>query len=206
MAPTAFLMGCHINHFEEIAAVSRSAKFNVLHERSLVFYLFSLILLVTSFWNELIKKKHWHKLVSSWFLAVKSTSGILNMRFIAGLVFELSWISSYNMKFNNSRLFSAVFIFIHCLSEAQLTFPQKLSFLQTEPFSVRLYNNGFFQLQQCYIFACVYFGSKETEDLILVNVDDGHIQTSWSEDVDLPPIPSAAAECFISRLYMQTPI
>lgn len=41
--------------------------------------------------------------------------------------------------------------------------------------------------------------AAETEDLMLVNVDDGHIQTSWSEDVDLAPIPSAAADCFVSR-------
>ncbi|XP_014866088.1 PREDICTED: DENN domain-containing protein 3 [Poecilia mexicana] len=41
--------------------------------------------------------------------------------------------------------------------------------------------------------------AAETEDLILVNVDDGFIQTSWSEAVDLPALPLAAAECFISR-------
>ncbi|KAM4724802.1 DENN domain-containing protein 3 isoform 2-T2 [Anableps anableps] len=41
--------------------------------------------------------------------------------------------------------------------------------------------------------------AAETEDLILVNVDDGIVQTSWSEAVDLPAIPLAAAECFISR-------
>ncbi|XP_047240368.1 DENN domain-containing protein 3 isoform X4 [Girardinichthys multiradiatus] len=41
--------------------------------------------------------------------------------------------------------------------------------------------------------------AAETEDLILVNVDDGSIQASWSEALDLPDIPLAAAECFISR-------
>ncbi|MEQ2159952.1 hypothetical protein GOODEAATRI_028475, partial [Goodea atripinnis] len=40
---------------------------------------------------------------------------------------------------------------------------------------------------------------QETEDLILVNVDDGSIQASWSEALDLPDIPLSAAECFISR-------
>ncbi|XP_067355518.1 DENN domain-containing protein 3 isoform X2 [Channa argus] len=38
-----------------------------------------------------------------------------------------------------------------------------------------------------------------TEDLVLVNIDDGIIQSSWSETVDLPAIPIAAAESFISR-------
>ncbi|XP_008329742.1 DENN domain-containing protein 3 [Cynoglossus semilaevis] len=41
--------------------------------------------------------------------------------------------------------------------------------------------------------------AAETEDLILVNVDDGTIQSSWSETIDLPFIPLAAAECFTSR-------
>ncbi|XP_026205170.1 DENN domain-containing protein 3 [Anabas testudineus] len=41
--------------------------------------------------------------------------------------------------------------------------------------------------------------AAETEDLILVNIDDGIIQSSLSETVDLPAIPLAAAESFISR-------
>ncbi|XP_028276114.1 DENN domain-containing protein 3 isoform X2 [Parambassis ranga] len=40
---------------------------------------------------------------------------------------------------------------------------------------------------------------EETEDLILVNVDEGIIQSSWSETIELPAIPLAAAESFISR-------
>ncbi|KAM9839076.1 DENN domain-containing protein 3 isoform 2-T2 [Aulostomus maculatus] len=42
--------------------------------------------------------------------------------------------------------------------------------------------------------------AAETEDLILVNVDDGFIQSSWSETINLPAIPLAAAECFVSRV------
>ncbi|XP_006788164.1 DENN domain-containing protein 3 [Neolamprologus brichardi] len=41
--------------------------------------------------------------------------------------------------------------------------------------------------------------AAETEDLILVNIDDGSIQTSWCETVDLPAIPLVAAESFTSR-------
>ncbi|KAK2830455.1 hypothetical protein Q5P01_018386 [Channa striata] len=41
--------------------------------------------------------------------------------------------------------------------------------------------------------------AAETEDLILVNIDDGIIQSSGSETVDLPAIPLPAAESFISR-------
>uniref|UniRef100_A0A3B3BZP5 DENN domain containing 3 n=1 Tax=Oryzias melastigma TaxID=30732 RepID=A0A3B3BZP5_ORYME len=41
--------------------------------------------------------------------------------------------------------------------------------------------------------------AAETEDLILVNIDDGIVQSSWSDTVDLPSIPAAAAESFLSR-------
>ncbi|XP_061123770.1 DENN domain-containing protein 3 isoform X1 [Syngnathus typhle] len=41
--------------------------------------------------------------------------------------------------------------------------------------------------------------AAETEGLILVNIDDGIIQSSCADDVDLPVIPLSAAECFISR-------
>uniref|UniRef100_A0AAQ6AEC3 UDENN domain-containing protein n=1 Tax=Amphiprion ocellaris TaxID=80972 RepID=A0AAQ6AEC3_AMPOC len=44
-----------------------------------------------------------------------------------------------------------------------------------------------------------HFEEVATEDLILVNVDDGIIQSSCSESIDLPAIPLAAAESFISR-------
>ncbi|XP_019731831.1 DENN domain-containing protein 3 isoform X1 [Hippocampus comes] len=41
--------------------------------------------------------------------------------------------------------------------------------------------------------------AAETEDLILVNMDDGIIQSSWADVIDLAAIPLTAAECFISR-------
>nr|XP_019957482.1 PREDICTED: DENN domain-containing protein 3-like [Paralichthys olivaceus] len=41
--------------------------------------------------------------------------------------------------------------------------------------------------------------AAETEDLILVNVDDGFIQSSCSETIDLPAVPLSAAESFMSR-------
>ncbi|XP_061521113.1 DENN domain-containing protein 3 isoform X1 [Phycodurus eques] len=41
--------------------------------------------------------------------------------------------------------------------------------------------------------------AAETEDLILVNIDDGIIQSSCADVIDLATIPLTAAECFISR-------
>ncbi|CAN9503904.1 unnamed protein product [Ophioblennius macclurei] len=41
--------------------------------------------------------------------------------------------------------------------------------------------------------------AAETEDLILVNIDEGIIHSSCSETIDLPAIPMAAVESFVSR-------
>lgn len=40
---------------------------------------------------------------------------------------------------------------------------------------------------------------QETDDLILVNIDDGSVSTSSSETVELPEVPPAAADCFTQR-------
>lgn len=41
--------------------------------------------------------------------------------------------------------------------------------------------------------------SQETDDLILVNIDDGTVSSSSSDGVDLPDVPLAARECFLTR-------
>lgn len=40
---------------------------------------------------------------------------------------------------------------------------------------------------------------QETDDLILVNIDDGSVSTSSAETVELPEVPTAAADCFTQR-------
>lgn len=72
---------------------------------------------------------------------------------------------------------------MHCVTEAKL-FTVKLCWDELDPLHHR---------------TCVYLCIQETEDLILVNIDEGIIQSSWSETIDLPAIPLAAAECFVSR-------
>uniref|UniRef100_A0A4W5P418 DENN domain containing 3 n=1 Tax=Hucho hucho TaxID=62062 RepID=A0A4W5P418_9TELE len=42
--------------------------------------------------------------------------------------------------------------------------------------------------------------ATETDDLILVNIDYGTVSSSWSDGIDLPDVPLAAAECFITRV------
>ncbi|XP_067457716.1 DENN domain-containing protein 3-like [Thunnus thynnus] len=41
--------------------------------------------------------------------------------------------------------------------------------------------------------------AAETDDLILINIDNGSVSTSCSETVDLPEIPPPAADCFTQR-------
>lgn len=41
--------------------------------------------------------------------------------------------------------------------------------------------------------------TQETDDLILVNIDNGSVSTSSSETVDLPQIPPAARDRFAQR-------
>ncbi|KAJ8386819.1 hypothetical protein AAFF_G00166140 [Aldrovandia affinis] len=42
--------------------------------------------------------------------------------------------------------------------------------------------------------------AAETEDLVLINIDDGTVSSSCSEKVDIPDIPLVAEECFIKRV------
>ncbi|XP_010871469.2 DENN domain-containing protein 3 isoform X2 [Esox lucius] len=42
--------------------------------------------------------------------------------------------------------------------------------------------------------------AAETDDLILVNIDDGTVLSSRSDKVDLPDVPLAAKKCFITRV------
>ncbi|XP_031668137.1 DENN domain-containing protein 3-like isoform X5 [Oncorhynchus kisutch] len=41
--------------------------------------------------------------------------------------------------------------------------------------------------------------AAETDDLILINIDDGTVSSSCSETVDLPDVPFVSAECFTKR-------
>ncbi|RXN00197.1 DENN domain-containing protein 3 [Acipenser ruthenus] len=40
---------------------------------------------------------------------------------------------------------------------------------------------------------------QETDDLILINIDNGSISSSSSRELDIPDVPLGAAECFMSR-------
>uniref|UniRef100_A0A3P9Q2C8 DENN domain containing 3 n=1 Tax=Poecilia reticulata TaxID=8081 RepID=A0A3P9Q2C8_POERE len=46
--------------------------------------------------------------------------------------------------------------------------------------------------------------AAETDDLILVNIDDGTVSTSLSDAIDIPEIPLAAANCFIQRCKVRS--
>lgn len=42
---------------------------------------------------------------------------------------------------------------------------------------------------------------QETDDLVLVNIDNGSVSTSCSDTLHLPEIPPAAADCFTQRFW-----
>ncbi|KAK7886368.1 hypothetical protein WMY93_025989 [Mugilogobius chulae] len=47
--------------------------------------------------------------------------------------------------------------------------------------------------------------ASETDDLVLINLDNGSVSTSCSETLDLPDIPVSAAECFTQRCQSLQP-
>lgn len=51
---------------------------------------------------------------------------------------------------------------------------------------------------------CIHdaFIIQETDDLILINIDNGSVSTSCSDTLDLPEIPPAAADCFTQRCVL----
>uniref|UniRef100_UPI0037E7A8B3 DENN domain-containing protein 3 n=1 Tax=Semicossyphus pulcher TaxID=241346 RepID=UPI0037E7A8B3 len=100
-------------------------------------------------------------------------------------------------------LFSADWARLTLVAESLLLYLQPLSWQQ--PY-VPVLSRGmldFLMAPTAFLMGChiSHFEevAAETEELILVNIDDGIIQSSWSETLDLPAIPLAAAESFMSR-------
>lgn len=50
-----------------------------------------------------------------------------------------------------------------------------------------------------------YYSLQETDDLILINIDNGSLSTSTFDTVDLPDIPPVAAHCFTQRYFILLP-
>uniref|UniRef100_H3DM09 DENN domain containing 3 n=1 Tax=Tetraodon nigroviridis TaxID=99883 RepID=H3DM09_TETNG len=100
-------------------------------------------------------------------------------------------------------LFSADFARLTLVAESFLLFLQPLSWQQ--PYVPVLSRSmlDFLMVPTALLMGChvCHFEevAAETDDLILVNIDDGSVSTSSSETVDLPQIPPAATDCFTQR-------
>ncbi|KAM6910026.1 DENN domain-containing protein 3-like isoform 1-T1 [Xenentodon cancila] len=100
-------------------------------------------------------------------------------------------------------LFSADWARLTLVAESLLTFLQPLSW--QHPYVPVLARSmlDFVMAPTAFLMGChlSHFAevAAETDDLILVNIDDGSVSTSSSDTVDLPDIPAAAADCFTQR-------
>ncbi|XP_074540387.1 DENN domain-containing protein 3-like [Halichoeres trimaculatus] len=100
-------------------------------------------------------------------------------------------------------LFSSVWARLTLVAESLLLFLQPLSWQQ--PY-VPVLSRGmldFLMAPTAFLMGChlSYFQevAAETDDLVLINIDSGHVSTSHSKSLGLPEIPQAAADCFIER-------
>ncbi|KAM4579659.1 DENN domain-containing protein 3-like isoform 1-T2 [Odontesthes bonariensis] len=100
-------------------------------------------------------------------------------------------------------LFSADWARLTLMAESLLIFLQPLSW--QHPYVPVLARGmlDFLMAPTAFLMGChlSHFAevAAETDDLILVNIDDGSVSTSSSDTLDLPDIPPAAADCFTQR-------
>ncbi|XP_061771718.1 LOW QUALITY PROTEIN: DENN domain-containing protein 3-like [Nerophis ophidion] len=100
-------------------------------------------------------------------------------------------------------LFSADWARLTLVAEGLLLFLQPLSWQQ--PYVPVLAEGmlDFLMAPTAFLMGCHLCHFKEvaaeTNDLILVNIDNGSVSTSCSDTVDLPEIPSLTADCFTQR-------
>ncbi|KAM9852525.1 DENN domain-containing protein 3-like [Aulostomus maculatus] len=100
-------------------------------------------------------------------------------------------------------LFSANWARLTLVAESLLLFLQPLSWQQ--PYVPVLARGmlDFLMAPTAFLMGChlCHFEevAAETDDLILINIDNGRVSSSCSETVDLPEIPPSAADCFTQR-------
>ncbi|XP_062421257.1 DENN domain-containing protein 3-like isoform X2 [Pungitius pungitius] len=100
-------------------------------------------------------------------------------------------------------LFSADWARLTLVAESLLLFLQPLSWQQ--PYVPVLARSmlDFVMAPTAFLMGChlSHFEqvATETDDLVLINIDNGSVSTSCSETLDLPQIPAAAADCFTQR-------
>uniref|UniRef100_A0A3Q4H7X6 DENN domain-containing protein 3-like n=1 Tax=Neolamprologus brichardi TaxID=32507 RepID=A0A3Q4H7X6_NEOBR len=125
----------------------------------------------------------------------------LHLPFLCFTHTVLLQVLSYLLQEQRLVLFSCDWARLTLVAECLLLYLQPLSWQQ--PYVPVLARGmlDFIMAPTAFLMGChiSHFEEVATEDLILVNIDDGSIQTSWCETVDLPAIPLVAAESFTSR-------
>ncbi|XP_036929418.1 DENN domain-containing protein 3-like [Acanthopagrus latus] len=100
-------------------------------------------------------------------------------------------------------LFSADWARLTLVAESLLHFLQPLSWQQPYVPVLATGMLDFLMVPTAFLMGChlrhLEEVAAETDDLILIDIDNGSVSTSCSETLDLPQIPPAAAECFNQR-------
>ncbi|XP_028281858.1 DENN domain-containing protein 3-like [Parambassis ranga] len=127
----------------------------------------------------------------------------LHLPFLCFKPHQLLQVLSCLLQEQQVVLFSADWARLTLVAECFLLFLQPLSWQQ--PYVPVLARGmlDFLMAPTAFLMGChlSHFAevAAETDDLILINIDNGSISTSSSDTVDLPDIPAAAADCFAQR-------
>ncbi|XP_074509876.1 DENN domain-containing protein 3-like isoform X2 [Sebastes fasciatus] len=127
----------------------------------------------------------------------------LHLPFICFRPQQLLQVLSCLLQEQRVVLFSADWARLTLVAESFLLFLQPLSWQQ--PYVPVLARGmlDFLMAPTAFLMGChlSHFEevANETDDLILINIDNGSVSTSCSETLDLPEIPPAAADCFTQR-------
>ncbi|XP_031154979.1 DENN domain-containing protein 3-like isoform X2 [Sander lucioperca] len=127
----------------------------------------------------------------------------LHLPFICFRPQQLLQVLSCLLQEQRVVLFSADWARLTLVAESFLLFLQPLSWQQ--PYVPVLARGmlDFLMAPTAFLMGChlSHFEevAAETDDLILINIDNGSVSTSYSETLDLPEFPPAAADCFTQR-------
>ncbi|XP_077455086.1 DENN domain-containing protein 3-like [Stigmatopora argus] len=127
----------------------------------------------------------------------------LHLPFLCFLPHYLLQVLSCLLQEQRVVLFSATWARLTLVAESLLLFLQPLTW--QHPYVPVLARGmlDFLMAPTAFLMGChlSHFQevAAETDDLILVNIDNGNVSTSCSETVDLPDIPTHAANCFTER-------
>uniref|UniRef100_A0A3Q3VPS0 UDENN domain-containing protein n=1 Tax=Mola mola TaxID=94237 RepID=A0A3Q3VPS0_MOLML len=127
----------------------------------------------------------------------------LNLPFCCFRPQQLLQVLSCLLQEQRIVLFSADWARLTLVAESLLIFLQPLSWQQPYVPVLARGMMDFLMVPTTFLMGCHLSlfeeVAAETDDLILINIDNGSVSTSCSETFELPEIPQAAADCFTQR-------